>query len=195
MEVLGVSGSPTSPSRTFSLVQQAIDFAGAVPDKDVQTSVINLGELDVKFCDGRDPMDYKGDTKFVIEKVCSCDGLIVGTPMYRGSCTAMLKNMFDLIPNDALRGKPVGIIATGGSDHHFLAIEHQLKPLIGFFHGYAIPGAVYVNNSHFDDGLLTDDGVIKRLQQLGESVAKFAAMVTEAGGMNAGADYPEIKRK
>jgi hypothetical protein len=54
---------------------------------------------------------------------------------------------------------------------------------------------VYANNSHFDDGLLTDDGVIERLQQLGESVAKFAAMVTEAGGINAGADYPEIKRK
>ena len=28
-----VSGSPTSPSRTFSLVQQAIEFAGAVPEK------------------------------------------------------------------------------------------------------------------------------------------------------------------
>ena len=96
MEVLGISGSPTSPSRTFSLVQQAIDFAEAVPDKDIQTTVINLGELNVQFCDGRDPMDYKGDTKFVIEKVCSCDGLIVGTPMYRGSCTGMLKNMFDL---------------------------------------------------------------------------------------------------
>ena len=195
MEVLGISGTPTSPSRTFSLVQQAIDFAGAVPDKHIQTSVINLGELDVKVCDGRDPMDYKGDTKFVIEKVCSCDGLIVGTPMYRGSCTGMLKNMFDLIPNDALLGKPVGIIATAGSDHHFLAIEHQLKPLIGFFHGYAIPGAVYANNSHFHDGRLTDDGVIYRLQQLGESVTNFAAMAATTRDPNLGADRPEIKRK
>ena len=196
MEILGVSGSPTSPSRTFSLVEQAVEFARhASPSEKIQATLINLGDLNVQFCDGRDPKDYEGDTKFIIDKVCSCDGLIVGTPMYRGSCTAMLKNMFDLIPNDALLGKPVGLIATGGSDHHFLAIEHQLKPLIGFFHGHAIPGAVYANNSHFQEGRLMDDGIIARLQQLGESVVNFAVMVAAAGRNNLGADRPEIKRK
>ena len=61
--------------------------------------------------------------------------------------------------------------------------------------GIKVPANPAGESALDNDGLLTDDGVIKRLQQLGESVAKFAAMVTEAGGMNAGADYPEIKRK
>jgi hypothetical protein len=40
-----------------------------------------------------------------------------------------------------------------------------------------------------------DDGIIARLQQLGESVVNFATMVAAAGKSNLGADGPEIKRK
>jgi len=86
----------------------------------------------------------------------------------------MLKNVFDLIPNDALQGKPVGLIATGGSDHHFLAIEHELKPVIGFFQGVALPGAVYAKDEHYSDGSLVDEGVLDGLQWLAIAVVEFS---------------------
>lgn len=196
MKILGVSGSPKSTSRTLALVHQALGHSRlALNGVEAEVHAINLGDLDVQFCDGRDPKTYSGDTQFLIDSVCACDGLIIGTPMYRASYTARLKNMFDLIPNDALTGKPVGIVATGGSDHHFLAIEHQLKPVIGFFQGHAIPGAVYANNSHFKNGQLIDEGIASRLKQLGESVARFAAQISATGEKNVGADGPEIKRE
>lgn len=196
MKILGVAGSPTSPSRTLALVEKALEYAGAAKvSVEITTTVINLCDLNVQFCDGRDPINYEGDTGYLINEVCNCDALILGTPMYRASYTAMLKNMFDLIPNDALRGKPVGIIATGGSDHHFLAIEHQLKPIIGFFHGVAIPGAVYANNSHFIDGELADQGIIDRLKQMCDALTNLTACISAAGINPAGAEAPEIKRK
>jgi MsuE subfamily FMN reductase len=197
VKILGVAGSPLSPSRTLALVKKATEYAGAANvGAEIETTVINLCDLDVQFCDGRDPSAYDGDTDYLINQVCQCDALILGTPMYRASYTARLKNMFDLIPNDALRGKPVGIIATGGSDHHFLAIEHQLKPIIGFFHGIAIPGAVYANNSHFgDDGELADQGIIDRLKQMCDSLTNLTFSISATGIDPAGAEAPEIKRK
>jgi len=197
VDILGVAGSPATPSRTLSLVNMAVDYASGVDvGLKINKNVINLCELNVQFSDGRDPSNYDGDTAYLVTEVCKCDALIIGTPMYRASYTATIKNMFDLIPNDALRGKPVGVIATGGSDHHFLAIEHQLKPIIGFFHGIAIPGAVYANNSHFDEaGDLADQGIIDRLKQLSGAVVNLTACLSKAGCNAAGAEAPEIKRK
>jgi FMN reductase len=191
IELLGISGSPTPESRTLDAVNRAVEFARE-HDADVSAEVINIRDLDMQFCDGRDPDLYEGDTRTVIDKVIAADGLIIGTPMYRASYTGVLKNVFDVIPNDALMGKPVGLIATGGTDHHFLAIEHELKPVIGFFSGYPIPGAVYANNEHYSNGTLVDEGVLDRLRQLAEAVVRFADQVPRD---LLGARQPEIPRQ
>ena len=151
----------------------------------------NLRDHDVVFSDGRDPADYTGDTRTVIDRVIGADAVIVGTPMYRGAYTGRLKNLFDLLPNDALEGKPVGLVATGGTDHHYLALEHELKPLIGFFRAWAVPGAVYANNTHFSAGELVDEGVRGRLHELADTVVSFAARMPRV----AGAAAPDIPRK
>lgn len=105
------------------------------------------------------------------------DALIIGTPMYRGSYTGILKNLFDILPNDCLIGKPVGIVATGASDHHFLAIEHELKPLLGFFLAHPLPGAIYANNLHYSESNLVDQGILDRLRKLGKDIVEFAKHV------------------
>jgi FMN reductase len=191
MKLLAVSGSPSAPSKTVTALEVALDHARTVrPDLDV--ALLNLRDLRMEFSDGRDPAAYEGDTRRAIDEVVDADALIVGTPMYRGSYTGRLKNLFDVLPNDALAGTPVGLVATGGTDHHFLAIEHQLKPLLGFFHAHALPGAVYANNGHFSGGRLTDDGIRARLEQLAEAVVTFAERMP-AGLV--GAAGPEIPRR
>ncbi|MDN5920465.1 MAG: NAD(P)H-dependent oxidoreductase [Pseudonocardia sp.] len=190
MKVLGISGSPSSASKTLIAVEIAIEHARSYPD--LAAEVLNLREHDVQFSDGRDPATYEGDTRAVIDRVVAADALIVGTPMYRGGYTGRLKNLFDVLPNDALEGKPVGLVATGGTDHHFLAIEHELKPLIGFFRAYAVPGAVYANNGHFSAGELVDDGVRHQLRQLSATVVEFARRMPRD---LIGADGPQIPRK
>lgn len=193
MKLLGVSGSPTRKggSKTLIALNRAV-AAAAAADPDLETEVINVRDYDVEFCDGRDPATYEGDTKFVIDAVVGADALIFATPIYRGSYTGVLKNVFDLLPNDALIGKPVGLIATAGSDHHFLAVEHELKPVLGFFGAHAIPGVGYANNSNYADGDLVDPDVIARLTELGEAVARFARLVP---GDFTGPPGPSIPRR
>jgi FMN reductase len=53
--------------------------------------------------------------------------VLLATPVYRGSLTGTLKNLLDHVPVGALQGKPVGIVAMGATDHHFLGAERHLR--------------------------------------------------------------------
>jgi len=192
MKLLGISGGLSQ--KTFVAIEKALDFAYQY-DNSIDIEVINVGELDIQFCDGRDPAKYEGDSKLIIDKIIAADALIFGTPMYRGSYTGLLKNVFDLIPNDALMGKPVGLIATGGSDHHYLAVEHELKPLLGFFLAHAIPGSVYANNDHYSNRDLVSQDILDRLRELAESIVNFLNILPEDKASLVGARGPAIGRK
>ncbi len=193
MNILGLSGSPAknAASRTLNAVKQVVEFAHK-QDKVIRMETINVRDLDIELCDGRDPALYEGDTKVLIDKIIAADALILGTPVYRGSYTGILKNVFDVLPNDALVGKPVGIVVTASTHHHYLTIEHEIKPLLGFFHAHALPGGVYLTPDHFSDSVLVDEGALERLQQLALAIVQFAKHVPNDRNLLAGASGPEI---
>lgn len=193
MKLLGLSGSPTrnTASRTLNAVKQAIEFAQQ-QDSSISMETINVRDLDVILCDGRDPALYEADTKLLIDKIVQADALILGTPVYRGSYTGILKNVFDVLPNDALVGKPVGIVVTGSTHHHYLTIEHEIKPLLGFFHAHALPGGVYLTPEHYNDRVLVDEGALERLQQLAAAMVQFVKNVPNDRQLLTGASGPEI---
>ena len=189
MRLIGISGSLSRGSRTSRVIQHVLDAAAGCGQ--VETELLEVSQRDLVFCDGRRPDAYDGDTRRVIDLVVAADAYVVGSPMYRGSYTGAFKNLFDLLPNEALAGKAVGLVATGGSDHHFLAIEHQLRPLLSFFRAYTIPGAVYAQNAHFD-GERLDDTVRAQCRDLGQTIVRLSALI---GADGAGPDYPTILRK
>ena len=176
MKLLGISGGMSQA--TIIAVEKALDYAYQ-HDNSISIEALNISEYDIQYCDGRDPTKYEGDAKLVIDKIIESDALFIGTPMYRGSYTGMLKNVFDLIPNDALLGKPVGLIATGGSAHHYLALEQELKPLLSFFYAYVIPGCVYASSEHFSNRDLENKEVLNRLKQLAKSVVNLANLLPD----------------
>lgn len=193
MKLLGLSGSPAknASSRTLNAVKQSVEYAHQ-QDPSIQMETINIRDLDIVLCDGRDPALYEGDTKILIDKIVAADALILGTPVYRGSYTGILKNVFDVIPNDSLVGKPVGIVVTGSTEHHYLAIEHEIKPLLGFFHAHALPGGVYLTSQHFNDNVLVDEGAMERINQLSTAIVRFVQHVPNDKQLLAGASGPEI---
>lgn len=191
MKLVGISGSLSlsKRSKTLTAVEKAVGFVRKDPTVDAE--IINLSDYDVQFCDGRDPFLYEGDTKTVIDKIVSADAFIIGTPIYRGSLTGALKNVFDLIPNDSLRGKVIGFVATGGTYHHYLAIEHQLNPIASYFRAHVVPGGVYAHNDHYESGSLTDEAILQRLRTLGESVVSLQRRLSGEAIVTA---FPEIPR-
>lgn len=191
MTILGISGSLSRQSKTELVIQKALEFASG-RDKSVHTDLISLSNSNLVFCDGRNPDEYTGDTRTVLDKIADADAFITGSPIYRGTYSGAFKNLFDLIPNDALKGKVVGIIATGGSDHHYLSIEHQFKPLFGYFNAYTIPGGVYANNTHFSNGELVDENILNRLKKLSKETVRLSSLLNQN---YKGPDQPLIKRE
>jgi FAD reductase [NAD(P)H] len=169
MKLLGISGTIIG-TKTEIAVQKVLDAAKKM-NPDLNIEMLNLKDFDIDFCDGRDPSSYGEDTKKVIKKVNEADYYIIGTPVFQGSITGALKNLFDLLPPDSLKHKVVGFIATGGTFQHYLVIENQLRPIAGYFRSFVAPSYVYLNDSHFnDEKRIVDNEVLKRLENLAEEL-------------------------
>lgn len=183
-KLLAINGSLTAPpSKTRTALDVALGAARAYAP-DVETEVLELRDFDLEFCDGRSPEKYNHDTRRALAVVVEADAYIVASPIYRASYTGALKNFFDLIPNDPggsdpLRGKVVGLLATGGSDHHYLTLEHQLRPLFGFFGAYTTARVVYATARDFDVQKQPQGRLREELIRLGQEVIIQARLQAE----------------
>jgi len=149
ISVVGVSGSPTRPSRTTALVQEVAEtFAERVGGR---ATVIELAPLLAELGSG----PYRGDVgpgaRSALEAVEAADLIVVGSPAYRATYTGLFKLFFDHVGQHALVDKPIVLTATGGSDRHALLVEHQMRPLFGFFQALTVPLGIFANEGDFTD--------------------------------------------
>jgi FMN reductase len=138
-DILLISGSPATPSRSGALLEYAAERFGAeglstelVSVRDYPAEDLILGKYDSPAFDG---------TKRL---VAEARGLIVATPVYKAAYTGALKALLDILPPQALRGKTVLPIATGGSPAHLLVLDYALKPVLGTLGASDILQGVYV---------------------------------------------------
>lgn len=165
--LLGIHGSVTWPGRLHQALGLALE---AAEGDSVTTGLLHLGGHKISFADGRPLPDYADDTEAVVERVMSADMYIIATPIFRASFTGALKNLLDLVPVEGLMGKPCGLVGMGASDHHYLTVDTQLRPVLAWFGAHQVPGATYLQSSHFQDGKLSDPAAIAGLQSLAKAV-------------------------
>ncbi len=161
--IVGFSGNLTSPSKTRGFVehiagQAALSLGGAA-------TVYDIADLGDSFPAARWPSQLDAQASAIIDALGQADLLVVGTPTFKGSYTGLFKHFFDLLDPQLLRGKPVILAATGGGDRHSLIVEHQLRPLFGFFEAFSLPTAIYVSDRDFTDGKLSNPLIDKRVAQ------------------------------
>ncbi|MEK5102722.1 NAD(P)H-dependent oxidoreductase [Cytobacillus sp. FSL M8-0252] len=170
MRLLGISGTITG-SKTLVVVNKVLDELKSI-HPEIEVELLDLKNFDLQFCDGRHPSDYNDDTKKVIETITYADFYVIGSPIFQGSITGVLKNLFDLVPPDVFRNKVMGFIATGGTYQHYLVIENQLKPIAGYFRAYVSPSYVYAHIDHFNHkNELIDKDVLLRVKNLASELA------------------------
>ena len=149
LSVVGVSGSPTQPSRTTGLVDE-VTHAYAERIDGVPT-VIELAPLLGELGAGPFRSHVGENAKAALELVENADLIVVGSPAYRATYTGLFKLFFDHIGQYALADKPVILTATGGSDRHALLVEHQMRPLFGFFQALTLPLGIFASEADFTD--------------------------------------------
>jgi FMN reductase len=161
-----VIGSPAD-GRTGALVDAVL--AGVRQELDYSVSRFVLGEED---------MDE------VVEQLDGAELFVIGTPMYRATYTGLLKTFLDRTPRGLheegpapLRARPVAVVGTGASLHHFLGIDPLLALLIRFFSAYVVPPALYADHACFTtDGSLIPD-VHERALFLGRTASALASAI------------------
>lgn len=127
---------------------------------------INLQDYTLPFSDGRNYMDYGGEATEVLTKIMEADVLFIGSPIFQASMPASLKNIFDLLPQNALEGKTVSMLITAGSDKHFLIPEYNYKPVLSYLKANIVPRYVFILDTNFHNGVLHGDDVHLRLDRL-----------------------------
>ena len=160
LSIVGLSGNIKRPSKTRVLIQTVLDRIETAYG--IQGSLFDLldaPELGAAW----DRANINGRLADLIATLESADILVVGSPVYKGSYTGLFKHLFDLVGYDRLSGKPVILTASGGGDRHALVVEHQLRPLFGFFTAHSMATAIYVSESDFADGRITSASALKRI--------------------------------
>ncbi|MET3682264.1 FMN reductase [Alkalibacillus flavidus] len=166
MNVVALSGSIVG-SKTRTAIDSTVEsLQKQYPD--VYITLLDLADYDIQFSDGRNYLDYSGDTKYVTETIMQADAIIIGTPIFQASIPATLKNIFDLLPVDAFRDKVVSMLATAGSAKHYLILEQQLKSILGYMKAQIVQTYVFIEESDFYEKQIINDDVLARLDRLVE---------------------------
>ena len=163
--ILMLVGAATPPGRLAAAIAMAAE-AARTGGGDVTIDILNLAEAPVEICDGRPIEAYGAATQQAVARIAAAGAVLIGAPVYRASFPGVLKNLLDIAPVEALQNKPVGIVAMGGSPHHFLAVDGQLRQVMAWFGALVAPTSVYLTGGDFGDGQLTSEAARNDLAAL-----------------------------
>jgi FMN reductase len=147
-EIVFVTGSPSASSRSSFVAALVADRAKRAGFgvrifalRDFDPSDLLLGQ------------STGATTKAFVEAVTASAAIVLSTPVYKATYSGALKSIVDLIPPDALVGKPVLGIATTRLDAHGLEVDRAYRALFAFFRARPIDVLVVL-----DDELQWSDG-------------------------------------
>ncbi len=192
LKVLSVLGSVTPPGRLHRALNDSLDRLDAADASPGPASVerIDLADTSIGFADGTPLDQLEDDSAETVAQIAAADAIVLATPVYRGSFTGALKNLLDLTPVEALRGKPVLIVAMGATDHHSLGVERHLRDVLSFFGALPVPVDVYLTSADFEDGVPREDAA----GRLDQGLDGLLALARATGGLGEFGPDPLITR-
>lgn len=172
-KVVAISGSVQRPSRTLILLQALVERLGQ--QLPIEVRLIELAEVGPQFAGVLRREVLPAAVQDHLRAIESADLLIAASPVYRASYTGLFKHLFDFVHHEALRNVPVLLAATGGSERHALVIDHQLRPLFGFFQALSLPVGVYAAETDFTHYRISSTEVLERIERAVESALSSLA--------------------
>ena len=142
MSVLLIAGSPSERSRSAALldaVAQRLQFRG------VQNERLQIRDLSPQ---ALILADFGNRTiSHAIGRVAQAGVIVIATPVYKAAYSGVLKVFLDLLPQNALEGKTVLPLATGGSPNHMLALDYALRPVLQSLGAKHILPSIYATDA------------------------------------------------
>lgn len=171
MKIIALGGSLRAHSRSYSAIKLALRRIEA---RHVETELVDLRQLRLPFCNGESLYPSFPDVERLRESVRSASGILIATPEYHGDISGVLKNALDLLDEEHLAGKVVGLIAVVGGVHSTNALN-SLRLICRQLHCWVIPEQMVIPHAEegFDAmGELKDPALEQRLDLLVERLVK-----------------------
>jgi multimeric flavodoxin WrbA len=152
MKVIGIVGSPRKNGNTEILTAHALK---AIAEEGLDTELIRLAGLEIKPCNAcmvckeEERCSIEDDLFPIYLKMKEADGIILASPVYYGSATALIKALIERIGyisrgnGETLSGKVGGpLVVARRAGHNF-----TLAQLTFWFQvlGLVVPGSTYWN--------------------------------------------------
>lgn len=151
MKVIGIVGSPRKGGNTEILTKHTLK---AVSEEGLDTELIPLAGLDIRpcnacmVCKSEERCSIEDDLFPIYEKMKEAEGIILATPVYFSSATALLRALVERVgyiarTNNIFAGKVGGpLVVARRAGHNFTHAE-----LTFWFHinGFMMPGSSYWN--------------------------------------------------
>jgi len=152
MKVIAIIGSPRRNGNTEVLAAHTLK---AVAEEGIETEIVPLAGLDIKpctacmACNQKEECSIKDDFPPLYQKMKEADGIILASPVYYGSCTALLKTLMERagyvarFNGQGFKGKVGGpLVIARRAGHNFTIAQLDLWFNIV---GMVVPGSTYWN--------------------------------------------------
>lgn len=126
-----------------------------------------------------------GDLKADLASVAEADALVLVSPTFQASFSGLFKSFIDLVDADDVRGKPVILAATGGSERHSLVLDHALRPLAGYLGLVVVPTGIFAATSDFGG-----EGTVALTARIERAAQELARLMPDAAPVQAVPDRP-----
>ena len=182
VHVVALCGSLRDSSHTRRALSRALEGVRAAGGTG---AVIDLREYDLPPLDPDREAHADGDA--VVRLVREADAVLLGTPMYHGSYSGVLKNAVDHCGFDEFEGKTVGLLAVAGGGFPVTALDH-LRSVCRALNAWVLPHQAAVPNaaSQFEGGELVDERLDDRVLTLGRRVVEYAHIEPDSSSFAAG---------
>lgn len=175
IRVLAIDGSPTGTGRTLTAIGGVLDGAQA---EGAEATVIGLSEDDA--------------AERALAAAEESDAFVLGSPMYRASHAAALKAWLDRLPRGMwgevtapITARPVVIVGTGATWHHYLGLDPLRSILAGFFAAHVLSPGLYVPHEGFDEEQRLRPDMAEKAALQGRALVELARVLESAEALRA----------
>ena len=184
MNILLISSSPTTPSRSAAIL-------ASVGDKLQTISGVQLSSLSIRDLPPHSLLHADWNNAALAQAIVAvdrADALVIATPIYKAAYSGLLKAFLDLLPQYGLRDKAVLPLASGGSPHHMLALDYALRPVLQSMGPRLVLPSVYAIDSQITAQPL---GGYQIAHDIHARLDEAVALLTQARGYLASAPRAE----
>ncbi|MDR7074221.1 NADPH-dependent FMN reductase [Fictibacillus barbaricus] len=173
MRIALVCGSVREVSSTRSLLKQLEKFLDDV--QEVKVDFFDLKETPLPIFDGS--LENRKQAESFVERMNLADCLIVASPEYHNSFSGVLKNAFDFVSGEQIKGKPIGIIATSGGGKGGINCLNSMRTFLRGLYGMVLAEQIVVDGVFFEDGRCINVDLLEKINDLTNEVIDFANML------------------